>query len=96
MRILVIGGNGFIGNPLVRELLQDGQRVAVLHRAAGGPSDAEIVPILGDRDSLRDSETEIRRFAPDVIVDMILSSGRQAEELTTVARRLCTRHFLAG
>jgi nucleoside-diphosphate-sugar epimerase len=28
MRILVIGGNGFIGKPLVRQLMEGGHRVA--------------------------------------------------------------------
>jgi nucleoside-diphosphate-sugar epimerase len=32
MRILVIGGNGFIGSPLVKELLGSGHEVALFHR----------------------------------------------------------------
>jgi nucleoside-diphosphate-sugar epimerase len=34
MRILVIGGNGFIGSPLVSELLGSGHEVAVFHRCS--------------------------------------------------------------
>jgi uncharacterized protein YbjT (DUF2867 family) len=32
MRVLVIGGTGFIGSPLVRELLRAGNEVVLFHR----------------------------------------------------------------
>ena len=48
MRILVIGGNGFIGSPLVRELRDSGHEVAVFHRRRdAGLGDVE--QIQGDR-----------------------------------------------
>ena len=37
MRILVIGGTGFIGPPVVRELARMGHSVAVFHRANPNP-----------------------------------------------------------
>jgi nucleoside-diphosphate-sugar epimerase len=96
MRILVIGGNGFIGTPLVRELLQAGHDVGVFHRGpAPGPSQEVVhikaVQIRGDRNRLRDLEVELRRFAPQVIIDMILSSGEQAQQLVDIARDLNAR-----
>jgi nucleoside-diphosphate-sugar epimerase len=91
MRILVIGGNGFIGTPLVRELIQDGHEVAVLHRNANVTPNPSTVQLQGDRNRLQDCEAEIRAFAPRVIIDMILSSGKQAEELVSVARVLNAR-----
>src|SRR5947209_20158994 len=90
MRMLLIGGNGFIGTPLSRELIQGGHNVAVLHRSAGTPCPS-AVQIQGDRNRLQDCEAEIRAFAPHIIIDLILSSGRQAEELVTVARALNAR-----
>jgi len=91
MRILVIGGNGFIGTPLVRELLEAGHDVAVFHRSAEASSIREVTQIQGDRNRLRDHEAELRRFAPQIIVDMILSSGDQAVQLVDLARDLNAR-----
>jgi len=91
MRILVIGGNGFIGTPLVRELLEAGHDVAVLHRSADASSSREVAQIPGDRNRLRDYEAELRRFAPQVIIDMILSSGDQAVQLVDLACDLNAR-----
>ena len=90
MRILVIGGNGFIGTPLVQELLAAGHDVAVFHRSAASPVQ-EVAQIQGDRNRLRDHEPELRRFAPQIIIDMILSSGQQAEQLVDLARDLNAR-----
>ncbi len=91
MRILVVGGNGFIGTPLVRELLHGGHDVAVLHRSAGATPNPGAVQIQGDRNRLQDCESEIRAFGPQLMIDMILSSGSQAEQLVAVAQRLNAR-----
>lgn len=91
MRILVIGGNGFLGVPLVQDLIQGGHGLAVLHRTANGAPNSGITQIQGDRNRLSDCEAEIRRFAPQVVIDMILSSGKQAEMLAAFARILNAR-----
>ena len=91
MRMLVIGGNGFIGTPLVRELIESGHDVGIFHRGSDGYSNPGALQIQGDRNRLRDHEEELRGFAPQVITDMILSSGKQAEELVAVARDLNAR-----
>ena len=93
MRILVIGGNGFIGSPLVRELLGSGHEVAVFHRR----SDVALArlwgreQIRGDRNRLSDYEGQLRRFSPGVIVDLILSSGEQARQLVETAHEIARR-----
>ena len=91
MRIMVIGGNGFIGTPLVRELLGAGHHVGVFHRGADVSSGGRVAQIQGDRNRLRDHEAVLRRFAPQIIIDMILSSGEQAEQLVDLARDLNAR-----
>ncbi len=91
MKVLAIGGNGFIGTPAVRELLDHRHEVAILHRNPAVTSHPGAVHIRGDRDRLRDCEPDLRRFGPEVIVDFILSSGRQAEELAALARYLGAR-----
>lgn len=91
MRILVIGGNGFLGTQLVQELIQGGHDLALFHRSADGVPAPGVIQIQGDRNRLNAFEGEIRRFAPQVIVDMILSSGNQAETLAAFARSLNAR-----
>jgi len=102
MRILLIGGNGFIGSPLMRELRGSGHEVALFHRHANaGPAGAdavripvvrnEVVQIQGDRNRLPDYRNQLARFSPDVIVDLILSSGEQARQLMETVRNVTPR-----
>ena len=80
MQILVIGGTGFIGPPLVRRLAGMGHEVTVLHRGRTH-ADLPAEHILGDRRDL----PSLRPRA-DVAVDLILSSGRQAKAFIEALR----------
>jgi nucleoside-diphosphate-sugar epimerase len=91
MRILVIGGKGFIGIPLVRELLVTGHDLAVFHRSAQPSASEIVVQIEGDRNRLAEYAAQFHRFAPQIIIDMILSSGEQAEQLVELAVELNAR-----
>jgi nucleoside-diphosphate-sugar epimerase len=85
MRILLIGGNGFIGRFVAAELIQRCHTVAVFHRGTtAAPAGAE--EIRGDRNQLAASVHELKRFAPDVVIDLTLSSAPQAEELMKTFR----------
>ena len=66
MRILVIGGTGFIGPPVVRELARMGHSVAVFHRA-GANSELPAEHILGERRDLA-----VLRPKADIVIDLIL------------------------
>jgi nucleoside-diphosphate-sugar epimerase len=87
MKALLIGGSGFIGPFVARGLLREGHEVAVFHRGQAAP---ELPPgalrILGDRNQLAAHAAEISRWAPEVVVDLILSSGRQADALMDLFR----------
>jgi nucleoside-diphosphate-sugar epimerase len=91
MRILLIGGNGFIGSPLARELRAAGHPVAIFHRTADKHLDDDVVRIQGDRNRLSDHLEQIRRFSPEVIVDLILSSKEQARQLMSTSRDVARR-----
>ncbi len=80
-----------MGTPLVNELLAGGHAVAVMHRNPTGAATPGTVQLQGDRNRLADVLPSLRHFAPRVIVDMILSSGRQAEEVVGVAQILNAR-----
>ena len=92
MRVLLIGGNGFIGSPLADELCAGGHRVAIFHRGNHAfRGSRPIEEILGDRNRLSSCRDRLEEFRPDVIVDLILSSGEQARELVEVARAIAAR-----
>jgi nucleoside-diphosphate-sugar epimerase len=85
MRILLIGGNGFIGRFTVAALKQQGHTLAIFHRGTTA-APAGVNEILGDRNQLSAMAPELKRFAPDVVIDFVISSGPQAEELMKVFR----------
>jgi nucleoside-diphosphate-sugar epimerase len=90
MRILLIGGNGFIGQFAVAALKQQRHKLAVFHRGTtAAPSGVD--EILGDRHQLSASAQELRRFAPDVVIDLVISSGPQAKELMNTLRGVAGR-----
>jgi nucleoside-diphosphate-sugar epimerase len=91
MRVLVIGGTGFIGSRLTAQLVREGHQVAVFHRGRTKLPEG-VQEIVGDRRRIADYADVLRAGSPEVVVDVVLSSGRQARELTGVfaghARRL--------
>ena len=89
MRLLVIGGSGFIGKYVVADLAARGHDVCVLGRGRV-PTEAAHV-IVGDRKRLGESREAIKRFAPEVVIDMIAGSGAHARELVDVVRGLTRR-----
>jgi len=91
MRILLIGGNGFIGSPLASELRDSGHSVAIFQRSADKSPDKNVVRIQGDRNRLSDHLEQMQRFSPEVIVDLILSSGEQARQLISTSRKVARR-----
>lgn len=85
VRILLIGGNGFIGRYVMPMLQGRGHHLALFHRGASPARDG-VEEIVGDRSRLPEYATELRRFAPDVVIDFVLSSGAHAEDLMDVFR----------
>lgn len=92
MRVLIIGGTGFIGRPLVRRMVGLGHEVAAFHR---GRTQAELPAgvehIVGDRHHLRVHVDELRRFAPEVVVDMLAYTEADATGLVEAFRGLARR-----
>lgn len=92
MKILLLGGTGFIGPHVARLLTQQGHETAVFSR---GVSKAELPEsserISGVRANLSDYRDAFHRFAPDVVVDFILSSQRQARASMDCFRGIAKR-----
>jgi nucleoside-diphosphate-sugar epimerase len=85
MRILLIGGNGFVGRFVAAQLIQQCHAVMVFHRGTK-PAPAGAEELRGDRNQLSASAHELKRSAPDVVIDLTISSASQAEELMNVFR----------
>ena len=104
MRALVIGGTGFLGPKVVAGLQRLGHEVAVLHRGpgrGGAPGSAAArsdgaLEIHADRRRLAEAAPAIRRFGPEVVVDLVLSSAAQARELMSVLRGVASRVVAAS
>src|SRR5580704_13539676 len=94
MRIVVIGGTGFIGSYVVARLATE-HEVTVVHRGKhSGALPAAAHQVIGDRDRLDELTGEMRRTPPDVVLDMIAGDERHARVVVDafrgVARRLVT------
>lgn len=80
MRVLAIGGSGFIGRFACAQWIAAGHQVVVFHRGSG-PVPEGAGELRGRHDELPGFGAEIARLAPDVVVDFILGSGRHAAAL---------------
>ncbi len=90
MKILLIGGSGFIGPSTVIALLKSGHHVTVFHRGRTS-APAGVEEIFGDRGFLQDHQPEFRRRKFDVVIDFVLSSARQAVQLMDTFRGIAGR-----
>jgi nucleoside-diphosphate-sugar epimerase len=92
MRILVIGGTGFVGPYIVCRLVVRGHEVLAFHR---GQTEAdlppEVVHLHGDRKRLAEHRTELARFAPEVVLDTRPMTEGQAWTLMRAVRGLAHR-----
>jgi nucleoside-diphosphate-sugar epimerase len=92
MRLLLIGGSGFIGPHVIAALLTGGHEVAVFHRGNA----RTVLPdgvrrVLGDRRALATSRPEFRDFGPDVVIDFILANRSQTQSTMNVFRGIAGR-----
>jgi nucleoside-diphosphate-sugar epimerase len=82
MRVLVIGGTGFIGSCVVRRLIELGHDVAILHRGTTTTAlPGAVRHIRGNRNDFANVQSEVLRLRPDVVLDVIPYTESQAREL---------------
>jgi nucleoside-diphosphate-sugar epimerase len=82
MSVLVLGGTGFIGAPLVRRLLADGVETAAAHRGTGEVAAGAASRVLDRRDV--DAVTAVvRELGTTTVIDLLAYT--QADTLPLVA-----------
>ncbi len=81
MRILAIGGNGFIGRFASAALVDAGHEVVVFHRGSTPLEVAGARELIGSHQELPRFTEQIARLAPDVVIDFILGSVGHADAL---------------
>lgn len=95
MRILILGGTRFIGPAAVERLVELGHEVTVFHR---GQSRAPVPPsvhhMLGNRRSLNDFIEQFQKLAPEVVLDMLPVTERDAQSVMKVFKGI-TRRIVA-
>jgi nucleoside-diphosphate-sugar epimerase len=70
VRVVVLGGTGFIGGALVRRFVAMGHDVVVFHRGRTAQAlPGEVREVLGDLARIADHAATLRRSRPDVVVD---------------------------
>jgi nucleoside-diphosphate-sugar epimerase len=86
MRVLVLGGTWFLGRRVVERLHERGDEVLVVHRGVGEP-DGSFPPAAHlhiDRHHLAACAGDVRRFAPDAVVDTSALTGAAVDAVLPV------------
>lgn len=77
-KVFVIGGTGFIGSAVTKELLDADCEVAVMHRGRRELPDQEVHVYQGDRKNMNTLRKALSDFQPSIIVDMVAYTAEDA------------------
>lgn len=81
MRVLIIGGSGFIGRHVSKQLIERGNEVINFHRGQTQSTSQSTSELLGERNELESFRTQFKELQPDVVIDMIAMSENDAQLL---------------
>jgi nucleoside-diphosphate-sugar epimerase len=90
MKLLLIGGTGFIGPFTIQQLQAAGHNVTVFHRGNRAVPN-NVTQIVGDRNRLADYRDQFAREKFEIVIDFVLSSIRQARQLMETLRGITSR-----
>jgi nucleoside-diphosphate-sugar epimerase len=81
MKVLVIGGNGYLGRRVIDRLMKDGHSAVSFHRtpwAEPHPFPGVVQEKIGER---ADLPTLARELRTDVVIDMVCANGAEFRSL---------------
>ncbi|HEV2805530.1 MAG TPA: NAD-dependent epimerase/dehydratase family protein [Chthoniobacterales bacterium] len=85
MKVLILGGTGFIGRHLTGNLLNAGHEVAVFHRGRRQVRfPRRVLHIRGNRSRLEESAPSFAAFSPEAVVDLIAFTEADARSAVEV------------
>ncbi|MDJ0568989.1 MAG: NAD-dependent epimerase/dehydratase family protein [Pleurocapsa sp. MO_192.B19] len=103
MKILVIGGTNFIGPYVVRQLIEMGHEVTVFNRGQTtvklpeevhwlkGDKPSACASFVGDRQNLSDYKLQFQKLAPQVVLDMIPYTAKDAQDVVDTFKNIAQR-----
>ena len=92
MKILAIGATGFIGTHVLHLLINQGHDVAVFHRGTTHSRVPDAVRhIYGKRHNLALYKSQFAQFSPEVVLDVIPFTAREARAVASTFRGLAGR-----
>lgn len=97
MRVLILGGTGFIGSHVVRQMNENGHEVTVVHRGRSATTLPDgVSSLLFDRRELGEHTAQVRKFSPDVVIDMIPRTSQEAWTLTRAVAGVAKRMIVVS
>ena len=92
MKVLVIGGSGFISSYVVRQLVEMGHEVTVFHRGETKTDLPQNVKwIKGNRHNLSDHKSQFQKLAPQLVLDMIPYTAKDAQDVVSTFKGITDR-----
>lgn len=95
MKVLIIGGTGFISGEIARLASEAGHEVVLYHRGEASPA-SPCRALRGDRDDLPAHAAALRAERPDVVVHAIAGTEQHAHDAVRVFRGTDARLLVLG
>lgn len=97
MRLLVIGGTGFVGTGIVDQALISGHDVAVFHRGhSHSERDPDVPHIHGSTMGIDSHISEIDGFNPDAVIDTTQFRTDTTQSVLATLTGRCERYVLVS
>ena len=91
MKVLFIGGTGFISSHVVRQLIKMGHEVTVFNRGQTSTELPAVNYLKGDRHNLSDYRSQFQKLAPQVVLDMIPYTAKDAQDVVDTFKDIAER-----
>jgi nucleoside-diphosphate-sugar epimerase len=74
MKVLIIGGTGFIGKHVTQMFVENGHQVAVFHRNKNTFwTTLNVAEIIGDKENIFNFKKQFHSFKPELVLQIICS-----------------------